>query len=256
MLSKLSLVPPLFLLSITLTAQTPPPSDPQALSYAAQSISAMTGGTTINDVTLTGNATWSGNDSGTATLEALGTAESRMDLALSAGTRSEVRDAQTGSPIGQWENPNNVSGPFAIHNCWTDAVWFFPPLSSLAGGQNVVLSYIGQEDRNGNSVQHLQSYIYQPASTPPPGPQQLSAMDFYLDSSTLLPVAITFSAHPDDDATTNLLIEVDFANYQSVNGVLVPMHIQRYSQGNLSVDLTISGASFNTGLSLSDFSIN
>jgi hypothetical protein len=35
-------------------AQNPPASDPQALSLAAHSVTAMTGGATISDVTLTG----------------------------------------------------------------------------------------------------------------------------------------------------------------------------------------------------------
>ena len=45
-------------------------SDPQALAFAAQSLAALTGGTTVNDVTLSGNATLTvGSDvgSGTAT---------------------------------------------------------------------------------------------------------------------------------------------------------------------------------------------
>ena len=81
-------------------------------------------------------------------------------------------------------------------------------------------------------------------------------MDFYLDASTLLPVAIAFNAHPDNNALANLPIEVDFSNYQSINGVAVPMHIQRHQQGNLQVDLVVTGATFNTGLPLSIFNIN
>lgn len=241
---------------ILLGAQNPPQSDPQASSFAAQSIAALTGGTSISDVTLTGNVAWNGSDTGTATLKALSTGESRMDLALTAGTLTEIRDAQTGTQLGKWINPNNASGRFASQNCQTDAVWFFPALGSLAAGPNVVLSYIAQETRNGQTVQHLQSYIYQ--SNPPPGgqTQQLSTMDFYLDAATYLPSAITFSAHPDNDATTNLLIEVDFSNYQNVGGAQVPMRIQKYFQGNLLVDVTISGVAFNAGLLLSDFTIN
>lgn len=238
--------------------QNAPASDPQALAYAAQSMAAVTGSTNISDVTLTGSVTWNGTDSGTATLEALGTGESRMDLALSSGTRTEIRDAQTGVQLGQWINPNNASGPFASQNCWTDAVWFFPALGSLAVGPNVVLSYIGQETRNGGTVQHIQSYVYDPnwPSGVTPSDQQLSTMDFYLDPTTLLPVAITFNAHPDNDATSSLSIEVDFANYQTINGIAVPMHIQRYQQGTLMVDVTVSGASFNTGIPLSVFMVN
>jgi hypothetical protein len=237
-------------------SQGAPASDPQAVSFAAQSMAALTSGTTIGDVTLTGTVTWGGSDTGTATLSALGTGESRIDLALTSGTRTEIRDAQTGIQQGQWFAPNSVSGYFAFHNCWTDAVWFFPALGSLAGGPNVVLSYIGPENRNGGAVQHLQSYVYQSVQFPDPTPQQLSIMDFYLDATTLLPVAVTFSAHPDDDATTDLLVEIDFSNYQSINGVAVPIRIQRYQQGNLMADVTLSGASFNTGLALSTFTIN
>jgi hypothetical protein len=202
--------------------------------------------------------TWSGSDTGTATLMALGTGESRMELGLGSGTRSEIRDAQTGTQLGKWINPDNTSGAYTSHNCWTDAVWFFPALGSLATGPNVVLSYVGQETRNGAAVQHIQSYIYQPnwPSGVTPSPQQLSTVDFYLDASSLLPVAVTFNAHPDNDASTNLGVEVDFTDYQSVSGVMVPMHIQRFQQGSLMVDLVLSTASFNTGLSLSNFSIN
>jgi hypothetical protein len=240
--------------------QGQPASDPQALAYAGQSIAALNGGSTISDVTLTGSGTWYGGstDPGTATLRALGTGESRMDLALTSGPRTEIRDAQTGVPLGQWMAPNNASGNFAFQNCLTDPVWFFPALGSLLAGPGVVLSYIGQESRNGASVQHIQSYVYQANQSPGAGPssQQLSTMDFYLDAGTFLPVSIVYNAHPDNDASTNLSTEVDFSNYQKVNGVTVPMHIQRYLQGNLLVDVAISSASFNTGLSLSDFAVN
>lgn len=249
-----------FSFSTFLFAQSVPSSDPQALAHAAQSIAALTGGTTISDVTLTGNVTWNGGatDTGTATLRALGSGESRMDLALTSGTRTEIRDAQTGTPLGQWFAPNNTSGYFASQNCWTDAVWFFPVLGSLAAGPNVVLSYLGQTTWNGESVQHIQSYVYQAnwPTIPGPTPQQLSSIDFYLDATTLLPSAVTFNAHPDDNTNTNLLIEVDFSNYQTVSGVVVPMQIQKYQQGNLMINLSLSGASFNTGLSLSIFTIN
>jgi hypothetical protein len=240
--------------------QTQPPSDPQALALAGQSIAALTGGNSISDITLSGNVTWNGvgTETGNITLKALGNGESRIDLALTDGTRTEIRDAQTGIALGQWINPDATSGSIASHNCWTDATWFVPALGSLAAGPNVVLSYIGQETRNGETVQHIQSYLYQ-ANWPTgitPTPQQLSTMDFYLDSTTLLPSSALFNAHPDNDPATNLAVEIDFSNYQSTSGMAVPMHIQKYSEGNLLMDITISDASFNTGLSLSAFAIN
>jgi len=240
----------------------PPASDPQALAIASKAITALAGRQSLADVTMTGSVTWStGEDqsqSGTATLRALGTSESRMDLALPEGTRSEIRDAQTGGPLGRWTNPDNSSGDFAAHNCWTDAAWFFPAFSSLAGGKNAVLAYVGLEDHDGQSVQHLRSYQFQISASAGPSinPQQLSTMDFYLDAATFLPVAIDFDAHPDNNATANIPIEIEFSNYQTVGGVVVPMHIQRYQQGLLMIDIQVTSVSFNAGLPLSLFAIS
>lgn len=36
----------------------------------------------------------------------------------------------------------------------------------------------------------------------------------------------------------------------------IALHIQKYSQGNLLLDVEVSSATFNTGLSLSLFAIN
>ena len=242
--------------SSLLLSQNSPASDPQALSLAAQSVAALAGGTAIGDLTLTGSVTWNETETGTATFEALGTRESRMNLVLASGTRTEIRDAQTGTPLGRWFNPNTTSGLFAGQNCWTDAVWFFPALGSLAAGSNVVLSYVGAESRNGSSVQHLRSYVYQPGQFTPPTPSQLSGMDFYLDAATLLPLAVTFNAHPDNDPNSNLFVEIDFSDYQRFQGIAVPMHIQKYQQGYLMIDVTVSSAFFNSGLSLSTFTID
>jgi hypothetical protein len=248
-------------LSVALTCfastSSQPTSNPQAVAYAAQSIAAMTGGATVSDVTLTGNVTWtagSDTEAGTASLKALSTGESRMDLALSNGTLTEIRDASTGTPLGKWINPGGT-GMFAFHNCQTDAVWFFPVLGSLATGPNVVLSYVGLETRNGESVQHIQSFVYQTTALSSTL-QQMSTLDFYLDATTMLPSAIAFSAHPDNNANANLSVEVDFSNYQTVSGVTVPMHIQKFLQGTLLIDITISTATFNSGLPTSDFTIN
>src|SRR5579872_4149779 len=167
-------------------------SDQQALAFAAQAMAALTGGNTITDVTLTGNATRTvGSDqgSGPATLYAKGTAESRLDLSLSNGKRSEIRNSSSGA-LGEWIDSNGSPHLFAPANCLTDAAWFFPTLSSLAlaNSQNQTLSYIGLETLNGASVQHLRSVW---------SGDSLTTMDFYLDAISFLPVATNFNTHPD-----------------------------------------------------------
>lgn len=132
-----------------------------------------------------------------------------------------------------------------LHNCWTDAAWFFPALGSLAPSTNTTITLIGTERHNGQQVYHLHSVYRRLGSSSVVGSQELSAMDFFLDITTLLPVATTFYTHPDNNANTKLLVEVDFAGYRNITGVAVPTQIRRYQQGALVLELDVASASVN-----------
>ena len=255
-------LPLLLLVSIFLAAQNPVSTTTQGATLAAQSIAAMTAGTAVTDVTINGNATWfAGSDTETATMTLLGkgTTESKVSITLTSGSRIETRNAANGFPQGQWVNPNGTSGAYAWHNCETDAVWFFPVLSSLANFANssFVFSYVGQETWNGATAQHVRVYKVAPGSTSPIASlaQTLSTMDFYLDPTSSLPLAIDFNAHPDNDTITNLRVEVRFTNYQAVNGVQMPFHTQQWINGVLALDLAVTNATLNSGLTDNQFSI-
>lgn len=250
-----------FTYSATAHAQVPV-SDPQALSLVAQSLSAMTGNASITDVTITGNASWiAGSDrrSGSATLMARGTAESRVDLNLSGGTRSEIRNDTAGFPQGATVRADGTLIPSALHNCWISPSWFFPPLSFLnaTSDPTLVFSYVGSESRAGGNVQHLRVFRYLAGQHAAEIAlmQRLSSMDIYLDSVSLLPRAFVFTVHPEDDALTDIARAVVFSNYQTVNGVQVPFRIQRLVQNGLAVDLVLTGVTFNSGLPDSLFAV-
>lgn len=250
----------LMLLPVCAASQTSAVSDPTAISFAQQSVAAMTGGATITDVTLNGSVTsilGTDSEGGTGTFRGKGASDSRVDLSLSSGTtRSDVRKATNNIPAGGWVMNSGTDTPYALHNCWTDPVWFFPALSSLTQTttSGFVFKYIGQVQHEGRNTQHIQVFQAQPAGVSLF--QQLSTMDFYLDSVTLLPFAVGFNVHPDGNAGVNLSVEIDFSNYQVIQGVAVPMHIQRYQQGALMLDATIQTVLFNQGLDPSVFSIN
>lgn len=236
-----------------------PPSDPQAVGFAAKSVAAMTGGIALNDVVLTGNATRSaGSDqqTGTATLKAKGFGESRVDLNLSGGARSEIRNASAWPNVGNWLGPDSVVHVIALHNCLTDASWFFPalgPLAAAATNPNVVLAYLGQVNQPQASFQHIQAYTY---NSMLPNAQALSTMDFYLDSQTLLPSIVMFNEHPDNNQTTNIAVQVMFSDYRNVQGTQIPFHIQRYVNDGLVLDVQLTSASVNTGVSDNNFSVH
>ena len=248
----------LFLIPFSARSQQVPAGDPQAVALAARALAALTAATPVNDITLTGTAIrTAGSDieSGSITLKALGNQASRFDLALASGTRSEIRNASGGVPQGSWIAPDGVSHAMANHNMYTDAAWFAPQLTVLSqlSNPNLTLSYIGQETRAGVPVQHLH-FAFQPAVADPTGLiQGLSTEEVYLDASTFLPVAFSFNTHPDNDAGTNIPVEIDFSNYQQVNGVQIPFHVQKFLNGTLFLDVTIQSAVLNSGIPTSDF---
>jgi hypothetical protein len=241
-------------------SQPVPTSDPQALSLAQKSIAALTGGTPITDVTISANVTsilGSDNETGTGTIRAKGNTESRVDLSLTTGIRSEVRDTANGVPAGAWSTNGNASTAMAQHNAWIDAAWFFPPLSSLSQTANpqFVFVYVGQEQHDGLPVQHIRSYQVPVSAVTNSLITSLSAMDFYLDPNSYLPLAIGFNQHADKNIGVTVPVEIRFANYQAVNGIQVPFHFQQLLNGSLILDATVTSAAFNTGLLDSTFTL-
>jgi hypothetical protein len=215
----------------------------------------MSGHAAITDVRLTANITWLPGpelEAGSGILLAKGTSSSRIDLTLDGGgKRTEIRNNFRG-PHGKWINPDGKSGDYPLHNCWTDAAWFFPALSSLGnvGDPHFVFSYIGEETWNGLSARHLRVYRLRQGME---DAQRLSTMDFYLDPSSLLLLGLTYNTHPDKNMNVNLLSEVLFADYKVVDGVQVPFRIEQLRRGALLMDITVSSVSFNTGVSDASF---
>lgn len=235
-----------------------PASDPQALSLAQKSMAALTGGAAITDVTMSATVTsllGSDNETGTGTLRAKGIIESRIDLTLPKGTHSEVRGGTNGIPTGAWSTNGNASTAMSLHNAWVDAVWFFPALSSLSqtAKPQFVFVYVGQEQHGGLSVQHVRTYQVPSSAVTDSLISSLSAMDFYLDPSSFLPLAIGFNLHADNNVGVSVPIEIRFANYQAVNGIQVPFHFQQLMNGSLILDATVTSVTFNGGLPDSTF---
>jgi len=239
--------------------QTRPTSDQLAITLAQQSISALTDGTAINDTTLNANVTsilGADHESGSATLRAKGINESRIDLSLNtSGVRSDVRNVLTSGPAGAWSTNGGPATAYTNHNCWVDAVWFFPELSSLSqtANPNFVFKYIGLTQHGAVNAQHIQIFQWssQDATIP-----HLSTMDFYLDPVSSLPLAIDFKVHSDSDMNVDIPVEIGFANYQRVSGVQVPFHIQRMLNGGVVLDATLTSATLNGGLADTLFSLH
>jgi hypothetical protein len=272
--------------STTTVSPLPPNTwDPQAVSLLQKSLAAQVGEVQVSDVTLTGTAQWiagSDDETGTATLMATAVGDSRLTLSFSTGERDEIRNhagtplasslppgttAQMiqQQPVGAWSGPSGVMNGMAGHNVMTDATWFFPAATfgRLVAAPNYTLSYIGPETHDGEAVVHI-SVSQQLAQAPPSSAsaaqmaaltQHLSQMDLYLNSITLLPVALAFNVHPDNNALVDIPTEIQFSNYQPVDGVQVPLHVQRYLNNSLTLDLQFNNATLNSGLASTDFQL-
>lgn len=241
------------------TAQQATASAPQATALLQQCLAALTGGHPVIDVSLSGTAervAGSDDESGSAMLKALAAGASRVELGLPSGNRLEILNITSSKAVGAWSGPDGVSHPVAYHNLLLPPAWFFPLFPVTSGlSAGYVATYIGHETRNGQGVEHLA--ISQKASSLVSSGalpfEHLSQIDFFLDSTTLLPAAIAFDTHPDDDALLNIPVEINFSNYTSVNGVQVPFHVQRCINGSLSLDLQLESAVINSGLSSTTF---
>jgi hypothetical protein len=243
-------------------ATTPVTKNPQGIAIMRTAVSAMAGSAQISDVTLTGQALRIvGSDvaNGTFTLKALGANESRLDVTTSGGVQSELRNLSNGVPQGSWIGKDGAVGTIAAHNCLTQAVWFVPTLSLLdaISNPNISVAYIGSESKNGEAVQHVHFTLQYQAS--PESNQliaNLSGTDVYFSAASGLPIAVKFNIHPDSDAGTNIPVDIEFSNYQPMNGILMPFHVQKFVNGSLFLDLQVETVALNTGLNDSVFSSN
>lgn len=254
----------LVILSITqlTAAQQTATSDTQGLLILQKASAAMASpAAPLTDVTLSGTArriAGSDDETGTGLFKAMVSGAGRMDLSLSSGQRNEVQNL-TAAPAGAWSGPDGVSHPMAYHNLLAEPAWFFPAfaIARRLSGSGFVATYVGQETHDGQAVEHVsvsQTFSSRSASSTLLF-KHLSQVDFFLDSTTLLPSAIAFNIHPDDNASYDIPIEVRFSDYRSVNGMQFPFHVQKFLNNTLLLDFQAETVTFNSGLSASTFQV-
>jgi hypothetical protein len=231
-------------------------SSTQATTLLSQSLSALTGQSVLSDVTLSGTArriVGGDDDTGTAVFKALASGAGRTDLSLSSGQRSDVCDLSSATPAGTWSGPDRISHAIVLHNLVLEPAWFFPAfaIARRLSGSGYVAIYVGHETHNGQAVEHIS--ITQPSAGSTLS-QHLTQLDFFLDSTTLLPAAISFNTHPDDNALLDIPIEVRFSDYRAANGTQIPYHIQKFLNNSLLLDFQVQTVTLNSGLTSSALS--
>ncbi len=181
-----------------------------------------------------------------------------MVLNLLNGQRQEIRN-WIGVPQGAWMGPDGNWYSSALHNCWTDASWFFPAftLQTILNDPTISIIYAGPDTLAGVAAVHLVLYRTLPGQSASSTVviQRLSTVDLYLDASSGLPVGVKFKTHPDEDASLDIPVEIHFSNYKTITGVQTPMRVTKFLQNSLLLDLQVSEVQINSGLSDTNFAI-
>jgi hypothetical protein len=233
-----------------------------ATTMLQQSLAALAPKVVLTDVTLSGSVrriAGSDDETGTVLLRALASGASRVDLSLPSGQTSEIRAVSLDLPSGAWAGPDGISHRIPFHDLLTEPAWFFPAfgISHAISIPGFVITYVGLETRLDHTVHHLS--IAQPRNALDTVTallfQHQTQTDYFLDTNTLLPVAVTYITHPDSNAAIDIPVEIQFSNYQTAGNSQVPFRVQHFLNNVLFLDIELQTVSVNTGLTSTTFSL-
>jgi hypothetical protein len=209
-------------------------------------------------VVLAGTITTAGT-TGSISLSAAANGQSQIQLQLPSGSETETRSISRFWRAGTWTDSSGAAHPVPPQDLTgPHPAWFYPAfvLMSGLGSPDYVSSDLGVETRNGISVEHIAVWQL-PISTLPASSvayvKQQTQYDIYVDPSTWLPVAMTFNRQfdpaapsqflaPAQPSSAGVLEEVQYSNYQQVQGIPVAFHLQVFFQGTLQSEIQISSA--------------
>ena len=228
------------------------PATPNSLLVGALSV---LGGTNVQGVSLSGTSesiAGSTDDTGSFTGNCTTGGSSQLNLQLSGSSRTETRQITNGIPGGSWIDGTGNKHAIVPHNLYSPSAWFCPlaALSQIVSAGNANIQFIGNEEKNGATLAHFTVTSIPPGT----GPSialltHLSQIDIFLDPQTSRPAVLDFNVHPDNDAGTDLPVEIRFTNYTAVNGVWIPFTIQRYLNSSLALTLQVQSATTSLGTS-------
>jgi hypothetical protein len=278
----------------TSTSPASGPQTPQAASIIQKSIAAMTGGATATDVTATGtiSVARSGNfgisvttagqstrESGTITLVATASGQGQSTTATTAGTSVNVQDISQGTPLLNVTGAGGNSYTIQTASALTPhPSWFWPAmvLQTALSSPSYAAAYIGHETWQGAAVEHIAIWRTNgSASAMSTALQEASQHDIFLDSTSFLPVGMTYVVHPYNPSNPTKPIipyrgnspdrvsTVLFSDWRQVQGFEVPFHIQSAmtvvrtdATADLGSEIQLSSVTFNTGVTIPSLTAN
>lgn len=233
--------------------------DPRALSILERSLEAAGGVDSlgnIQDYVASGKIVyyWAGEEvEGHVTLQGRGVSQFRLEASLPDGVRTWAVNNGTGSLKETDGRKNEI--PF--HNLVNSGNLTFPSMSLLnvLRDVSVSISYLGLENKEGNSAHHIRSR--KTFSFDPNGVRsKLTTKDFYIDATTFNVIATLDMVHPKSNVMEEHPHEVRFSDYRAVSHMLVPFSIAELCNGQPASAIELTEISFNHSLQDTDFDLN
>jgi len=231
--------------------------DQQALRILAQAI-AVAGGqeslASIQDLSEVGTMTFFFEEqlTGSVTIKERGLKQLRMDVDLPEGRRTTIVDGG-----GGWvRDANGQSLPISRQIISDLRSVTFPYLHLIVLMQNpsTKILYRGITRHDGIPAYHIRferGYTFRQDSFGDRGERE--GRDVYIDSNSFLVCAIADQIHFSNAGNDGLPHEVRYSNYHVQEGISVPLTISESTNGVTQSTLQVDHASFNTGITDSDF---
>lgn len=210
---------------------------------------AFSNGVPVHGVTLKGTANWiagSDNENGSATLVANADGSYQITLELGQSSRTETQTSFAQGQQCTWSGSDGVAHVVSAHNCMLPVAWFLPAVALFGNLQpqtfgTILLGNSADAENPGLDVRQQQSVVPSYVSADMATLYtHLTAVDIYYAPATYLPLSLCYATHSDANAAMDIPVRVEFSNYQTVGGITVPFRIQRYVNGVLALDITIS----------------
>lgn len=131
------------------------------------------------------------------------------------------------------------------------------PLLSIVGqwqDSSLKLEYAGLETRDGSSLYHLRMRRPNRAHRSELG-DFAPACEAYIDPATFLVVKLVYSMRPPANLLYSEPVEVSYADYRPVSGILIPFKVSYRVRGRLVSEHQVVSFAVNQGVQQSEFDI-
>lgn len=234
--------------------------DPQAVAAVQTALSNLGSVNQSAPTSIVASGTYTSFASGAAvssplTVEALGFDQFRWEVDTpDQGTFVTIVSGTTGSRQSSQETDAIPLGQIPGTTFETFPVL---ALAQWVSSSNIGLTMIGTETIGGQNLLHISitpTLVGNTDANLEKIYETTHQREIYLDPQTMLPVRLRYYSHSTDWRTT-VPIDLVYSNFQSVNGVLFPLTVTRYSGNQILATIQYQSIVLNSSLNPSDFTV-